>query len=149
MTSTLKLGSKIPISEIDGTIATDEDLSLKANTDMDNVSADGKEEVNTWGLPDYTKGVNKDWSSTHTAECNGWVYAGMQINHAAYAYRSAFLKIDDSQFIVYSSNVESGGIDNELFLPIRKGSVYKITEQGGAQVLQRRLKFYPCISEGV
>lgn len=99
--------------------------------------------------PDYTKGINKNWSSTHTAECNGWVYAGMQINHAGYAYRSAFLKIDDSQFIVYSSNVESGGIDNELFLPIRKGSVYKITENGEAQVLQRRLKFYPCISEGV
>ena len=74
MTSTLKLGSKIPISEIEGDIATNDDLSLKANTSMNNIPAAGKEEVNAWGMPDFTRGINKTWNTSNTAECDGWIY---------------------------------------------------------------------------
>ena len=82
MTSTLKLGSKIPISEIDGDIATNGDLSLKANTSMNNIPAAGKEEVNAWGMPDITRGVSKSFNTNYTAECKGLIYMETVIKYS-------------------------------------------------------------------
>ena len=148
MTSTLNLGSKIPISEIEGTIATDEDLSLKANTDMDNVPPDGKEEVNTWGLPDLTRGVNKTWNTNYTAECNGWLFAQVQ---CSFTNTELYfdLNIDGKTFNVLTTTMGGGTTSSSAFHPIKKGSVYKGSRSGNASILNQALRFYPCIGEGV
>ncbi|HIU06737.1 MAG TPA: hypothetical protein IAC46_04055, partial [Candidatus Onthoplasma faecigallinarum] len=93
MTSTLKLGSKIPISEIEGDIATNDDLSLKANTSMNNIPAAGKEEVNAWGMPDLTRGVNKTWNTSNTAECDGWIYGTVVIDFQTGGFCQVYLYI--------------------------------------------------------
>ena len=151
MTSTLKLGSKIPISEIEGTIATDEDLSLKANTDMDNVSAAAKEEVNTWGLPDYTKGVSKTWNANNIAETNGWIYATVCSVMTQPAGVQSYINIDNQLLRLGEYSAPGTTFYNSRICPVRKGSVYKIhiNITGTASISKRELIFYPCIGEGV
>lgn len=148
MTSTLKLGSKIPISEIEGDIATDDDLSLKANTSMNNIPAAGKEEVNTWGLPDLTRGVNKTWNTNYTAECNGWLFAQVQ---CSFTNTELYfdLNIDGKTFNVLTTTMGAGTTSSSAFHPIKKGSVYKGSRSGNASILSQALRFYPCIGEGV
>ena len=149
MTSTLKLGSKIPISEIEGDIATNGDLSLKANTSMNNIPAAGKEEVNAWGMPDITRGVSKSFNTNYTAECNGWIYMQTQINYSGGKEIYFDLNIDGKTFNVLTTSMGAGTMSASTFHPIKKGSVYKGSRSGNASILNQALRFYPCIGEGV
>ena len=149
MTSTLKLGSKIPISEIDGDIATNGDLSLKANTSMNNIPAAGKEEVNAWGMPDITRGVSKSFNTNYTAECNGWIYMQIQINYSNNKEIYFDLNIDGKAFNVLTTTMSAGTMSASTFHPVKKGSVYKGSRSGNASILNQSLIFYPCIGEGV
>ena len=149
MTSTLKLGSKIPISEIDGDIATDDDLTTKANTDMDNVSDEGKENVNTWGLPDLTRGISKTWNTSNTAECNGWVYGTISINFQTGGFCQVYLHINGNKIGMLDRTGAGEGEIGFCFYPVKKGDVYYITSVCGekAYTSSASLKFYPCIGE--
>ena len=51
--------------------AVTEALNDKADVDMDNVTATGKETIVGWGMPDYSAGVNISGSS-YTAPCDGF-----------------------------------------------------------------------------
>ena len=151
MTSTLKLGSKIPISEIEGDIATNDDLSLKANTSMNNIPAAGKEEVNAWGMPDYTKGVSKTWNANNIAETNGWIYATVGSVMTQAAGVQSYINIDNQLLRIGEYSAPGTTFFHSRICPVRKGSVYKIhiNITGSASINSRELKFYPCIGEGV
>ena len=151
MTSTIKLGSKIPISEIEGDIATDDDLSLKANTSMNNIPAAGKEEVNAWGMPDWTKGVSKTWNANNTAETNGWIYATVAAVITQAAGVQSYINIDNQLLRIGEYSAPGTTFYHSRICPVRKGSVYKIhtNTTGTASISKRELIFYPCIGEGV
>ena len=151
MTSTLKLGSKIPISEIEGDIATDDDLSLKVNTDMDNVSNAGIETVNKWGLPDFTKGINKTWNTKNIAECDGWVYGVVYITFQSDGFCQVYLNINGTKIGMLDRTGKGEGEVGFCFYPIKKGDEFYITSVCGesAYTQSATIKFYPCIGEGV
>ena len=142
--------NKEGLKELDASLEElDTNLSLKANTSMNNIPAAGKEEVNTWGMPDLTRGVNKTWNTNYTAECNGWIYIQTQINYNNNKEIYLDLNIDGKAFNVLTSIMGSGTTSSSAFHPIKKGSVYKGSRSGNASILSQALRFYPCIGEGV
>lgn len=149
MTSTLKLGSKIPISEIEGKIATAEDLEQKANTDMDNVSDEGKGEVTTWGLPDFTRGISKTWNTKNIAESNGWVYGMVYINFQTGGFCQVYLNINGNKIGMLDRTGSGEGEVGFCFYPVKKGDEYYITSVCGekAYTQSASIKFYPNVGE--
>ncbi len=149
MTSNLNLGSKIPISEIDGDIATNDDLSLKANTSMNNIPAAGKEEVNAWGLPDFTRGINKTWNTKNTAESNGWVYGVVYIQFQTGGFCQVYLNINGNKIGMLDRTGAGEGEVGFCFYPVKKGDEYYITSVcgGKAYTQSASIKFYPNVGE--
>lgn len=145
MTSTLKLGSKIPISEIEGDIATNDDLSLKANTSMNNIPAAGKEEVNAWGMPDFTRGINKTWNTSNTAECDGWIYGTVVIDFQTGGFCQVYLYINGNRIGMLDRTGSGEGDTAFCFYPVKKGDTYYISSVGGqaAYTSSASIKFYP------
>lgn len=149
MTSNLNLGSKIPISEIEGKIATNEDLEQKANTDMDNISATGKENATTWGLPDFTRGISKTWNTKNIAESNGWVYGMVYINFQTGGFCQVYLNINGNKIGMLDRTGSGEGDVGFCFYPVKKGDGYYITSVCGekAYTQSASIKFYPNVGE--
>lgn len=52
-------------------------FSGKADTDLNNITAAGKETSVSWVMPDYSAGIAVN-NATYTAPSKGWVYVGIQ-----------------------------------------------------------------------
>ena len=70
MTSTLNLGSKIPMSEVDGLTTA---MSKKANTKFTNLHGGGVKACFRWLKPDLTRGVSI--ANNGSMPFDGWLYA--------------------------------------------------------------------------
>jgi len=107
-------------------------LASKANTDMDNLSELGKTHITSFGMPDYSKAINKAWDTMHFSEKDGYVY----IKGDCSASHSIMLciyenEIGDSASLIpafHYGNTSNNGFS--AFVPIPKGYYYKAREAG-------------------
>lgn len=107
-----------------------EDLNLKANKDLSDVSQAGKTTVVGWGMPDYSAGVSKSKGVIYQAECDGFLHVfGTQkdVSHSAISLDIGFnSNLSDAINILngYSSpntNLQMAGV-----VPITKGMYYRL-----------------------
>ena len=120
------------------------DLSSKADVDLSNInpSASAKEEITSWGIPDYSSGVSKSWNTAILADHNGWVCAYDKGD----AYNSSYvleISIDGVTWYRIASVFASTSTSGATMIPIKEGVYYKASE--GLNDSSRALIFYPCV----
>lgn len=111
-------------------------LAGKANTDMDNITATGKETVVGWGMPDYNAGVTISSGYTTTKKgviyCTG--YYGGRGGSGGEGY--CWCKVGNSpQFLVAGSiNATEGKPRSSLFIDINVGEActFGMVNEGNA-----------------
>lgn len=108
-----------------------EDLELKANKSLSNISAEGKKFACSLGMPsdEYVNLTLGSSGEVYTAPANGWIQCIIDIS------ANGYLSLDKSYF--QGSNVGSyvGGI-----VPILKGQMFQITYGNFLRVIS--FKFY-------
>lgn len=131
MTSTLKLGSKIPISEIDGDISEASGVSGFLDDDLTKLSQTGKEAVFKaicQGLNNnnYTV-INKGGSMPF----DGWCYIRL-VHNANGSYGQIVATINDTP-VGMADGGNKGNTDNSCtFIPVKKGDIYSYATQGAS-----------------
>lgn len=90
-------------------------------------------------MPDYSKGVNKSFSTVYKEEKDGFLYA--QSDFGIYVYVST----DNSNWTTFMMGRFDGqGYGNGGFIPIPKGVYYKAAY---SSCRNSSLVFYPCLGE--
>lgn len=110
-----------------------EDLNLKANTNLSNVSVASsfKEQSVGWGMPDYGAGVGKGGS--FTADYSGY----MRVNLPASNSHTTF-SIGDSSFQL--DNQGTANYNNEIYMfQVGKGVTVSFSVMTNVSII-----FYPC-----
>lgn len=129
------------ISQINGELdEIDSTMEEKAKTDFSNAQPNQTYKTTSinWVMPDYTKGVQKNWNTDYTAETDGWLYARGQ--NAPIANGGGIIKINEQSLLF-------GGVDayskpyTALFVPVAAGDTYRGEGSWANQVMY----FYPCI----
>lgn len=120
------------------------DLSSKADVDLSNInpSASAKEEITSWGMPDYSAGVSKSWNTAILADHSGWVCAYDKGD----AYNSSYvleISTDGVTWYRIASAFASTSTSGATMIPVKEGVYYKASE--GLNDSSRTLIFYPCI----
>jgi hypothetical protein len=99
---------------------------------MDNLTDEGKKLISAFGMPDYSKAINKAWDTMHFSEKDGYVY----IKGDCSASHSIMLciyenEIGDTTLLIpafHYGNTSNNGFS--AFVPIPKGYYYKAREAG-------------------
>lgn len=106
-------------------------LQLKAEKDLSNVgevSQQFKEHAVSWGVPDYSAGVDLSYTTTNTNfPSNGIAYFG----YKAASNTSAFVYIDDQQFGIGGSS--AGNISTQTAYIVSKNNVYRYQTASAGQ----------------
>ena len=100
------------------------------------LSKDNKEEIVSWGMPDYTAGVAKSSGTQYTAEVDGW----LEIRTDDYNNRS-YLTLNGIEKCI------SGASNNHLstiycIIPIPKNTTFKVVFSRTSN--DNLCNFYPC-----
>lgn len=111
-------------------------IQTELNTKL---SRSNKEEIVSWGMPDYTAGVAITTSTTNqTIESDGYLYLvgdSFALNRGDYFY------INDIQFtFVYTTGATSYTETNSLFAPVLKGDRLRFSSPEHAKVTLYPLK---------
>lgn len=117
-----------------------EDLELKANSNLSNVSdvtSSFREWVVSWCLPDYNAGIETT-VSTYTAPSKGWLY--MQLFGASEANSEGFVYINGKLTGYIQSKASRSGGDSTFFVPMDVGDVMTM---GGNINKGKKKIFYP------
>lgn len=129
MTSTLKLGSKIPISEIEGDISEASGISGFLDDDLTKLSQTGKEAVFNGITVDLSSSVSI--SNNGAMPFDGWallrasVWGGtvLNTNNWIQGYINNKLIVDAN--IGYIQNGEGLSNSDSAFIPVKAGDVFK------------------------
>lgn len=128
MTSNLNLGSKIPISEIEGDISEASGISGFLDDDLTKLSQTGLEKISDKLTPDFEKKIVINYNqgtTTGTFEENGWFYVNI----------AAMYTVQGSSYNMYARvnglSICVGSIgniteNNSAFVRVRKGDTYLI-----------------------
>lgn len=120
---------------------TAETLNQKADTDLANVSTNGRENACGWIVPDYANAQNllENGHGPHTAPSNGWIYVyGVSSGNNT---DNVKLTIDGTTFSINGSwSQGSAQVFVPVLWPISKNSTF--TTSGDI----RARKFIPCIA---
>lgn len=121
--------SKYPSNKAVQSAISNIDLSAKANTSLNNITATGKQTAVAWGMPDYSAGISG--KSPYTAPKDGFFVASILVSGTG-----TTIKVDNKDVILAGS---SGGTTVEVGcpVPISKGSVVN------GSVRNSNVTFYP------
>lgn len=143
MTSTLNLGSKIPMSEVDGLTTA---MSNKADINFLNVGGGGVKTCFRWLKPDLTRGVSianngsmpfDEWAFLQAGTWNDLSPNGSGQKAEAY--------INDVLIIrCMSSYINGGNMSNDCVaqVPVKQGDIFK-SVLGGNNGNYSRCRLYP------
>ena len=129
MTSTLNLGSKIPMSEVDGLTTA---MSNKADTNFANVLGGGVNACFRWLKPDLTRGVSI--ADGGSMPFDGWAYLWVSTWGVGSALSSANLYINNIRVTGVSTQVGGSGNSASAFVPVKQGDIFKAVLDGPNKV---------------
>ena len=110
-------------------------INGKANTDANNFTAAGKENVLSWGMPNYSAGVNMGAGITHTATKKGWVMFKTSSTPG-----NGVIQINGIEFSKSSAGSYGTAYDTvQEFIPVDVGNTFFITNNASAVCI-----FFPC-----
>lgn len=111
-------------------------IQTELNTKL---SRSNKEEIVSWGMPDYTAGVAITTSTTNqTIESDGYLYL---VGDSYALNRGDYFYINDIQFtFVYTTGATSYTETNSLFAPVLKGDRLRFSSPEHAKVTLYPLK---------
>lgn len=128
MTSTLKLGSKIPISEIEGDISEASGISGFLDDDLTKLSKAGKEAVFNGITVDLSSGVSI--ANNGSMPFDGWALlrasvwgSATTINNWIQGYINNMLIVDAN--IGYLPNGQANSNSDTAVIPVKAGDVFK------------------------
>ena len=101
-----------------------------------------KEEIVSWNIPDYTKGINQSIDTTYTANHDGYITFCNTSGYddTRYTLTLIYNGVTNSWQFGHSSNAMDNGCA-WINYPVPKGSQYKITKDGGGSAYQ--MIFFP------
>ena len=118
------------------------DLNGKADVDLSNLNAsqNAKNEIISWGMPDYSAGVSKSWETSNYADTSGYIVTRGSGTGASACFVIQ-ISLDNSNWIEISRiYIPTNGGDSGGIFPVEKGCYWKA---GGAAGGQTNLTFYP------
>ena len=128
MTSNLNLGSKIPISEIEGDISEASGMTGFLDDDLTKLTQAGLKKISDKLTPDFGKKIVINYNqgtTTGTFEENGWFYASIA---ALYTVQGSsynmFAKVNGLTICVAS--IGNMTENTSTFVRVRKGDTYLI-----------------------
>ncbi|HIZ28580.1 MAG TPA: hypothetical protein H9673_05250 [Candidatus Adamsella sp.] len=138
MTSTLKLGSKIPISEIEGDISEASGMTGFLDDDMTRLSQAGKEAVFNSITVDLSSGVSI--SNNGAMPFDGWAFITISVwgtgtNSEAHAF------INDARVGGVVTGANGSGNNASIFVPVQQGDIFKLALSGSNR--SGNCKLYP------
>ena len=101
-----------------------------------------KEEIVSWNIPDYTKGINQSIDTTYTANHDSYITFCNTSGYddTRYTLTLIYNGVTNSWQFGHSSNAMDNGCA-WINYPVPKGSQYKITKDGGGSTYQ--MIFFP------
>ena len=128
MTSTLKLGSKIPISEIEGDISEASGMTGFLDDDLTKLTQAGLNKISDKLTPDFGKKIVINYNqgtTTGTFEENGWFFANIAAYYSVPGSGYTMSTKVNGQTICVASigNVPE---NNSTFVRVSKGDTYLI-----------------------
>lgn len=130
--------------------AAEEATLQKLDTDVENISAEGKKNIIVWGMPDYDKAVDKVPEELYTAPCNGYVFLHARGNPTIEKEPyGMYLEVGSTEsnlqkfYARYGAMPQNGNLGSSIMLPLTKDDVYRCTGLGSAP----RFVFIPCRGE--
>ena len=130
--------------------AAEEATLQKLDTDVENISSEGKKNIIVWGMPDYDKAVDKVPEELYTAPCNGYVFLHARGNPTIEKEPyGMYLEVGSSEsnlqkfYARYGAMPQNGNLGSSIMLPLTKDDVYRCTGLGSAP----RFVFIPCRGE--
>lgn len=131
MTSTLKIGSKIPISEIEGDISEASGMTGFLDDDLTKLTQAGKEAV----FKAICQGLNNNnyvtIQNNGSMPFDGWCYIRL-VHNANGSYGQIVAHINDTP-VGMADGVNNGNADNSCtFIPVKKGDIYSYKTQGAS-----------------
>ena len=130
--------------------AAEEATLQKLDTDVENISSEGKKNIIVWGMPDYDKAVDKVPEELYTAPCNGYVFLHARGNPTIEKEPyGMYLEVGSTEsnlqkfYARYGAMPQNGNLGSSIMLPLTKDDVYRCTGLGSAP----RFVFIPCRGE--
>ena len=125
--------------DLTGNNITINDLNLKSNTDLSNITQEAKDIITTLIAPDYTAGINYAFEvgTIYTVECNGW----LNVSGLAFYGANLRIKLNGIELLLSSSaNAEySCNSVNTFYLSI--GDTFEALQSCNNT---GNFIFYPC-----
>lgn len=129
MTSTLNLGSKIPMSEVDGLTTA---MSNKADINFLNVGGGGVNTCFRWLKPDLTRGVTI--ANNGSMPFDGWAKIIAQTWQSSNTGQTSQINsyINDVVIVNMMQGYAPYGCNNTaaILIPVKAGDVFKYTSSG-------------------
>lgn len=96
-------------------------------------------------FPDFTRGINKTWNTSNTAECDGWIYGTVVIDFQTGGFCQVYLYINGNRIGMLDRTGSGEGDTAFCFYPVKKGDTYYISSVCGqaAYTSSASIKFYP------
>lgn len=128
MTSTLKLGSKIPISEIEGDISEASGMTGFLDDDLTKLTQAGLNKISDKLTPDFGKKIVINYNqgtTTGTFEENGWFFINLAALYAVQgsSYNASAQVNGQTVCIISAGNTTN---NNSSFVRVSKGDTYTI-----------------------
>lgn len=119
-----------------------QDLSTKANTSLDNVTAAGIQTAVQWMIPEYNAVVEYTsmWGQSISASADGWFW----VRANALSSAQVNVQINGQSFTLTQSGISTGGVGSGNMFFVKSGSTIQAT--GGNGVLNE-LYFFPVLGE--
>ena len=125
MTSKLNLGSKIPMSEVDGLTTA---MGNKSDINLSNISGGGVNACFRWLKPDFTRGVTI--ANNGSMPFDGWAYLWISTWGMGSSLSSANLYINNVRVAGAATQVNSSGNNSSAFVPVKQGDVFTAVVEG-------------------
>ena len=148
MTSTLKLGSKIPISEIEGDISEASGMTGFLDDDLTKLTQAGKEAVFNGITVDLSSGVNI--SNNGAMPFDGWALLRASVCGSATINTNNWIQGYINNMLIVDANIGyipgGGGNSNSdtAVIPVKAGDVFKsVINSEGNNVKNCSCRLYP------
>lgn len=139
MTSNLNLGSKIPISEIEGDITDASGMTGFLDDDLTKLTQAGKEAVFNGITIDLSSGVSI--ANNGSMPFDGWVNVSANSWGEGKELNGANGFINNVQVVSVVTGYNGSGNNASVFVPVKQGDVFTATFQGTNR--SANCKLYP------
>lgn len=128
MTSNLNLGSKIPISEIEGDISEASGMTGFLDDDLTKLSQTGKEAVFNGITVDLSSGVSI--ANNGSMPFDGWARVSVSSWGEGGYLNGADARINNVLVVTVVTGTNGSGNNASVFVPVKQGDVFTVTFQG-------------------